>query len=542
MCARPGLSRNMMPSIAEFSLIPKAPGTRILSGKPTIGLRTEMFRKRYETLSRLSTLMSAGAPGDWIRDLSTDLRNMLPIALLEVVIYKNDGNEVQWRSSTEEQTAVKDVPIEETVLGWVHRYQQPLWIADCDADEGYAVAGQRLKNLDLGYRSFCGLPLSTPYRRIGVFGLASLQPNSFTAEDVAFLSQVASQVALAIDNWLAHRDIADLQDRVAKESVYIEEEIHGETHFQGIIGKSAALRKVLKQVETVAATSSSVLVFGETGTGKELIARAIHDLSPRRPNAFVTLNCAAIPTGLLESELFGHEKGAFTGAIAQRLGRFEVANRGTMFLDEIGEIPLELQPKLLRVLQQREFERLGNGRTLKTDARLIAATNRNLKAMVEERAFRPDLFYRLNVFPIQVPPLRERPEDIPILARHFVKHFSRDMNRMIDTIPSETMEGLVRYCWPGNIRELENVIERAVILSPGPILRVSLKDLCDRAIPNNSDVSHATLEEVKRAHILATLKATKWVLSGPDGAASRLGLNRSTLQFYMKKLEITRPI
>lgn len=531
-----------MASIAEFSLIPKAPGTRILPGKPTIGLRTEMFRKRYETLSRLSTLMSAGAPGDWIRDLSTDLRNMLPIALLEVVIYKNDGNEVQWRSSTEEQTAVKDVPIEETVLGWVHRSQQPLWIADCDADEGHAVAGQRLKNLDLGYRSFCGLPLSTPYRRIGVFGLASLQPNSFTAEDVAFLSQVASQLAMAIDNWLAHRDIADLQDRVAKESVYIEEEIHGETHFQGIIGKSAALRKVLKQVEMVAATNSSVLVFGETGTGKELIARAIHDLSPRRPNAFVTLNCAAIPTGLLESELFGHEKGAFTGAIAQRLGRFEVANRGTMFLDEIGEIPLELQPKLLRVLQQREFERLGNGRTLKTDARLIAATNRNLKAMVEERAFRPDLFYRLNVFPIQVPPLRERPEDIPILAKHFVRHFSRDMNRMIDTIPSETMEGLVRYCWPGNIRELENVIERAVILSPGPILRVSLKDLCDRAIPNDSDVSHATLEEVKRAHILATLKATKWVLSGPDGAASRLGLNRSTLQFYMKKLELTRPI
>jgi formate hydrogenlyase transcriptional activator len=369
---------------------------------------------------------------------------MLPIDLLEVVIYKNDGNEVQWRSSTAEQTAVKDVPIEETVLGWVHRYQQPLWIADCDADEGHAVAGQRLKNLDLGYRSFCGLPLSTPYRRIGVFGLASLQPNSFTAEDVAFLSQVASQLALAIDNWLAHRDIADLQDRVAKESVHMEEEIHGETRFQGIIGKSAALRKVLKQVETVAATSSSVLVFGETGTGKELIARAIHDLSPRRPNAFVTLNCAAIPTGLLESELFGHEKGAFTGAIAQRLGRFEVANRGTMFLDEIGEIPLELQPKLLRVLQQREFERLGNGRTLKTDARLIAATNRNLRAMVEERAFRPDLFYRLNVFPIQVPPLRERPEDIPILARHFVKHFSRDMNRLIETIPSEAMEGLVR--------------------------------------------------------------------------------------------------
>ena len=224
------------------------------------------------------------------------------------------------------------------------------------------------------------------------------------------------------------------------------------------------------------------------------------------------------------------------------MGRFELANRGTIFLDEIGEIPLELQPKLLRVLQQREFERLGNGRTLKTDARLVAATNQNLKAMVEQKAFRPDLFYRLNVFPVQMPPLRERPEDIPLLARHFVQHFSRCMNRTIDTIPLETMEGLVRYCWPGNIRELENVIERAVILSPGPTLRVPLQDLCDRAIPNNSDVSHRTLEEVKRAHILATLKAAKWVLSGPAGAASRLGLNRCTLKFYMKKLGIARPI
>jgi formate hydrogenlyase transcriptional activator len=245
---------------------------------------------------------------------------------------------------------------------------------------------------------------------------------------------------------------------------------------------------------------------------------------------------------LLESELFGHEKGAFTGAISQRVGRFELANRGTMFLDEVGEIPLELQPKLLRVLQQREFERLGNGRTLKTDARLIAATNRDLEVMVQEQGFRADLFYRLNVFPLQVPPLRERPEDIPLLVRHFVQHFSRRMNRTIDTVPSETMEGLVRYCWPGNIRELENVIERAVILSPGPILRVQLQGLCNRAIPGDNNGGHETLEEVERALILATLKQTQWVLSGPKGAAIRLGLNRSTLQFRMKKLGIARPI
>jgi formate hydrogenlyase transcriptional activator len=532
----------MMASIAEFSLVPKARGTKILPGKCTLTFGTEMLRKRYETLSGLSRLMSVGTPGDWIGSLSTELRNMLPFDLLEVVVCKNDGSEVQWRSPAASETHVKNVPMKEAVFGWVQRRQQPLRIADCDADEGCAVESQRLKSLELGYRSFYGLRLRTPYRLLGVFGLARLQQNSFTAEDVEFLEQVAGQLSLAIDNWLAHSEIADLRDRVAQESVYVEDEIRGEMYFQGIIGTSAALRRVLKQVETVAPTNSSVLVFGETGTGKELIARAIHDLSPRRANAFVTLNCAAIPAGLLESELFGHERGAFTGAIAQGVGRFELANRGTLFLDEIGEIPLELQPKLLRVLQQREFERLGNGRTHKTDARLVAATNQNLKAMVEERSFRPDLFYRLNVFPIQVPPLRERPEDIPLLVRHFVQHFSRCMNRTIDTIPSEAMEGLVRYGWPGNIRELENVIERAVILSPGPTLRVTLKDLCDRVTPNNSDVSYRTLEEVKRAHILATLRATEWVLSGPYGAASRLGLNRSTLQFYMKKLEIARPV
>jgi formate hydrogenlyase transcriptional activator len=533
----------MMASIAEFSPIPQVPWTNILPGKrlDRLASGSKMLRKRYEALARLSKSLASGTPEDWIRDLNAELRGMLPFDLLDVVVYKKDENEIEWRSSATEQTAGKDVPLEETILGCVYQHQQPLWIADCDADEGCGSASQRLKNLELGYRSFCGLPLTTPYRRLGVFGIASLQPDRFTAEDVAFLNQVAGQLALAIDNRLAHDHIADLQDRVAQESVYIEEEIHGETHFPGMIGRSAALRKVLKQVETVAPTNSSVLVFGETGTGKELIARAIHDLSPRRPDAFVTLNCAAIPTGLMESELFGHEKGAFTGAIAQRLGRFELANRGTMFLDEIGEIPLELQPKLLRVLQQREFERLGNGRTLKTDARLIAATNRNLKAMVEERAFRSDLFYRLNVFPIQVPPLRERPEDIPLLVRHFVQHFARGMNRVIDTVPSETMEGLVRYCWPGNIRELENVIERAVILSPGPVLRVQLQDLCNRTVPGEDNGKDQTLDDVKRAQILATLKATKWVLSGPNGAAIRLGLNRSTLQFYMKKLDITRP-
>jgi formate hydrogenlyase transcriptional activator len=300
---------------------------------------------------------------------------------------------------------------------------------------------------------------------------------------------------------------------------------------------------VLQQVEIVAPTDSTVLICGETGTGKELIARAIHDLGTRRAQAFVKLNCAAIPTGLLESELFGHERGAFTGAIAQRIGRFELANRGTVFLDEIGDIPLELQPKLLRVLQEREFERLGSGRTLRSDARLIAATNADLAALVEGQKFRADLFYRLNVFPIQVPPLRERAEDIPLLVRHFAQHFARRMNRTIDTISSDTMERLVRYPWPGNIRELENLIERAVILTTGPVLRVPLEDLPVRVVPGpaNGHAQPRTLEEAEREHILATVKETKWVLSGPKGAAARLGMNRSTLQFRMKKLGIVRP-
>src|SRR5207253_3539231 len=285
------------------------------------------------------------------------------------------------------------------------------------------------------------------------------------------------------ENAIAYGDIASLKDKLAQEVIYLQDEIRTELKFEEIVGNSDVLRRLLAQIETVAPTDSTVLIYGETGTGKELIARAIHNLSSRQSNAFVKLNCAAIPMGLLESELFGHEKGAFTGAIAQRIGRFEVANRGTIFLDEIGEIPLELQPKLLRVLQEREFERLGSTRTIHTDARLIAATNRELHNMVEQRKFREDLFYRLNVFPIYVPALRERSEDIPLLVNHFVQRFARRMNRTIETIPAETMAALTRYPWPGNIRELQNLIERAVILSRGPVLQVPLQDLDNCTAP-----------------------------------------------------------
>ncbi len=386
----------------------------------------------------------------------------------------------------------------------------------------------------------CAVALVSRNRVLGVMELGLLENQGMTRENLSFLTRLAGQVAVAVENALAYGEIKELKDKLAREKLYLEDEIRSERGFEEIIGRSSAIRTVLRNIETVAPTESTVIIYGETGTGKELVARAIHERSPRHANAFVKLNCAAIPTGLLESELFGHEKGAFTGAIMQRVGRFELANRGTAFLDEVGEISLELQPKLLRVLQEREFERLGSARTIKTDARLIAATNRNLAACVEDRTFRADLFYRLNVFPIHVPPLRERPEDISLLVRHFAMHFARRMSRTIDTIPSDTMEALVRYPWPGNIRELQNLIEHSVILSVGPVLQVPLGGLQSRPVPSPEGGKHRTLEEAEREHILATLKETKWLISGPNGAAARLGMNRSTLQFRMKKLGILR--
>jgi formate hydrogenlyase transcriptional activator len=401
-----------------------------------------------------------------------------------------------------------------------------------------------------GLKSFGFLPLMSRNRAIGTLVLARLRDDAFSQADIEFLSQIANQVALAVENALAFREIRELKEQLSKEKLYLEDEIRAEMNFAQIIGNSASLRKSLKRVETVAPTDSTVLIYGETGTGKELIARAIHDLSPRRSKPFVKLNCAAIPTGLLESELFGHEKGAFTGAVAQRIGRFEVADGGTIFLDEIGEIPLELQTKLLRVLQEREFERLGSSRTIRTNARLIAATNRDLEAMVSEQKFRSDLFFRLDVFPVHVPALRERDGDIPLLARHFTQQFSTRMKKVIEAIPSAAMDALCRYHWPGNIRELQNVIERAVIISAGPGLCVDVADLKfpktnhpeERAVAANSEGNGAlqnVLEETERQQILQALKQSKWVVAGPNGAAARLGMNRSTLQVRIRKLGIS---
>jgi formate hydrogenlyase transcriptional activator len=385
----------------------------------------------------------------------------------------------------------------------------------------------------------CYLPLLGPDRVVGVLMLSRRSDNPFENDDVLLLEQVARQIAIAVENTLEYEKATKDRDKETKQRLYLEEEIRAE--FGEIVGDSPALKSALHLVSVVAPTSSSVMIQGETGTGKELIARAIHNLSDRRERAFVKLNCAAIPLGLLESELFGHEKGAFTGAIAQKTGRFELANKGTLFLDEVGDIPLELQAKLLRVLQEQEFERLGSNRTHKVDVRLIAATHRDLPAMVKQTTFREDLYYRLKVFPIHVPALRQRVEDIPKLVSHFTKFFARRMNKRIDTIPSETMDALVRYRWPGNVRELQNFIERAVILSPHTVLRAPTSELEPFSDHKSPNMTMTGLEEVERDHILRALEASNWVVGGRSGAAERLGMKRTSLVYKMQKLRIIRP-
>jgi formate hydrogenlyase transcriptional activator len=395
-----------------------------------------------------------------------------------------------------------------------------------------------------GLTSGCTVPLVSRGRALGTLTVISLQENAFSEDDAELLAGIGAQVAIAIENGLAYQEIAELKDKLSKEKLYLEDEIRTQYNFEEIIGDSPALKKVLKQVETVAPTDSTVLIQGETGAGKELIARAIHNLSRRRERTFVKMNCAAIPTGLLESELFGHEKGAFTGAIAQKIGRFELAHQGTLFLDEVGDIPLELQSKLLRVLQEQEFERLGSTRTIKVNIRLVAATNRDLEQMSSDKQFRSDLFYRLNVFPITVPSLRERSQDIPVLVRYFTQKYARRMDKRIGAIPTEALAALSKYHWPGNIRELENLIERSVILSSGPDLHVPLAELKVRPAASVSvDGDGAgTLEAAERKHILRALKETDWVLGGASGAAAKLGMKRTTLQSKIKKLGITRPV
>jgi len=393
--------------------------------------------------------------------------------------------------------------------------------------------------LDEGLRSLCCVPLLRPKGPLGVLVLGSTRKDAFHTDDLTLLNQVAAQLAVALENQRAAIEIEVLKQRLSDERKFLEGEVRAEGYFPEIVGDSLALKQVLDQVITVAPTEASVLILGETGTGKELIAKAVHRLSRRPDGPFIKVNCAAIPTGLLESELFGHEKGAFTGAIAQKIGRMELAQNGTLFLDEVGEVPLDLQPKLLRVLQDQEFERLGSNRTIKVNLRLVAATNRNLAESIEHHEFRSDLFYRLSVFPIRVPPLRERPEDIPFLIRYFVLKFANRMNRPIETVPRETMRALTEWSWPCNVRELENLMERSVILSEGTALHVPLAELKKETRFPASFPDHS-LDSAEREHILRILRETGGALSGPDGAAHRLGLKRTTLQSKMQRLKITR--
>ncbi len=475
---------------------------------------------------------------DLLRSISASVRRVMQCDAAAIMLPESNGKELRvhaldFPGGKGFLTETLVIPMDGTPPGEVFRSGEP-WVLNsldsaCVSQEFCAkVSGE-------GMNSFCDVPLVSRNRMLGVLALASREENAFGAQEVAFLLQIGRQVAIAVENALAYGEIADLKDKLAQEKLYLEEEIRGEMDFEGIVGQSSALRHVLNLVDTVAPSDSTVLLLGETGTGKELIARAIHERSRRKDRTFVKLNCAAIPTGLLESELFGHERGAFTGAISQKVGRLELADQGSLFLDEVGDIPLDIQPKLLRALQEREFERLGSTKTKRVDIRLVAATNRDLEKMIENREFRSDLYYRLNVFPIRIPPLRERPEDIPLLVRYFTQKYGRRMEKQIESIPAEAMKKLSSWQWPGNIRELENFIERSVILTRGTALQVPISEMEGNS---RSAPSLGTREANDRDEIVRILKLTHGRVAGADGAATRMGLKRTTLIARMKKLGI----
>jgi formate hydrogenlyase transcriptional activator len=469
------------------------------------------------------------------------LRRAMPHERTSLVLHEPEQNRFRLYAShfPEGNGFIQDglqTPVDGTPAGVAFMSRKPAVFSEEELRQLPSEIGRLL--VAEGVKSMCCVPLVSHNRALGTLNVATLHPRVFTPDDIDLLSQVASQFAIAVENALAYQQITELKNKLAEEKLYLEEEIRTEHRFEEIVGDSMALRTVLKQVETVAPTDSTALILGETGTGKELIARAIHRLSGRHQRTFVKLNCAAIPTGLLESELFGHERGAFTGAIAQKIGRFELADGGTLFLDEVGDIPVELQSKLLRVLQEREFERLGATRTIRVNVRLVAATNQDLIRMVGENRFRSDLYYRLNVFPMTMPALRDRATDIPLLVRYFVQKYAARMNKAITTIPTNAMDALSRYQWPGNVRELENLIERSVILSQGATLHVPLAELKISLLHTAQHLP--TLHDAERDHILRALRESNWIIGGESGAAARLGMKRTTLNSKMHKLGIVR--
>jgi len=488
-------------------------------------------------LDMTNTLVSNLKSRDLLRAISASIRQDMHCDFVGVWLPDSDRRQLRQCAMDfpESKGFVKEDmlrPTEGTEIGSVLKTGKPFVLRTRgDLFSEWATSSAQAESIE----SACALPLISRNRTLGILTLASRTRNSFSPEDVDFLMRAAGQVAIAVENALAYHEIAELKDKLAHENLYLEEEVRSTAGFDGVVGQSSALRQVLQLVETVATSDSTALLLGETGTGKELFARAIHDRSRRKDRTFIKLNCAAIPTGLLESELFGHERGAFTGAVTQKIGRLELADQGTLFLDEVGDIPLELQPKLLRVLQEGEFERLGSTRTKKVDIRLVAATNRNLDQMIEERQFRSDLYYRLNVFPIRVPPLRERPEDIPLLVRYFSQKYALRMKKRIESIPATVLRKLARWHWPGNIRELQNLVERAVILTHSSTLAISVPELVNNA--TNSDLAKAGNFD-ERDRILRILRETKGRVGGPNGAAVRLGIKRTTLFTRMKKMGI----
>ena len=502
-------------------------------------------RKRAEeaVMLQLSNALLANMEiGKLLGAISASIHEVVPHDRAALALYDPAMGDmtVQFLDQREDAVFPGDarVPVEGTLAGMVFRSGEPLLLERL-ADAAFAPSSISSLNR-LGMRSGCWVPLIHNGNIIGTMGVLSRIESGIGKQEMGILGRIAVQVAMAVDNAAALRRMAELRDRLRQEKQYLEAEIDSENRFEDIVGESTGLRRVLKEIATVAPTDATVLIQGETGTGKELLARAVHRLSPRHERTFIKLNCAAIPAGLIESELFGHEKGAFTGAIARKIGRLELAHEGTLFLDEIGEMPLDLQPKLLRALQEREIERLGGNRPIPVNVRLIAATNRDLAKMVAEKQFRSDLFYRLKVFPVFAPPLRERAGDIPILVRHFVDNHSRRMGKTIETIPDETMQALVRWSWPGNVRELENFLERSVILTRGQVLFVPLAELETEDDYEDAEPENPNLQAAEREHILRVLRESKGQIGGSDGAAARLGLKRTTLNSKLKKLGIER--
>jgi formate hydrogenlyase transcriptional activator len=503
-------------------------------------------RKRAEEalLLQLSSVLLANVDiRKMLSAISASLRDVVPHDCATMALHDTATGQLRVQfldtaGSKQKQPAETLVGINNSPAGFAFRMREPVLL---NRIVGSSFAAETVKHLtDMNMQSACWVPLINREQNLGTISVASRREAAFSDRDVEMLGQIASQIAMAVNNALAFKQIADLRDRLKQEKQYLEDELNLENNFEDIIGESSGLKQVLKSIEIVAPTDATVLIQGETGTGKELLARAIHRLSPRRERTFIKLNCAAIPAGLLESELFGHEKGAFTGAIARKMGRLELANEGTLFLDEVGELPLELQPKLLRALQEKEIERLGGTRTIPVNVRLIAATNRDLETLVAEKQFRSDLYYRLKVFPVLAPPLRDRRDDIPMLVRHFVDKHARRMGKLIESISEESMEALVRWKWPGNIRELENFLERAVILNRGTTLHVILAELEINEVLGSATVIDPRLEAAEREHILRVLRDCKGLVGGVAGAASRLGLKRTTLNSKLKKLGIER--